>query len=199
MTEEKIEGICLQAIPYLEKGRILKVFTLQSGLTTLFWKKGAAPLSPFCHAECVVKKGKGEMHTLVEASLLDPFLEMRNSYASLIKAGKIAKDLLRSQLLGKSTPALYLLLLSYFKKIGTFSNPAILSTSFQLKLLLHEGLLLLEKEYLPLFDQEEFLIMKNLGCLPTFSQLSQVLLPTALEEKIDRFFQKQIVTVGEQV
>jgi recombinational DNA repair protein (RecF pathway) len=55
----------------------------------------------------------------------------------------MAKDLLSTQFPGKKSPALYTLFSAYLKKLPSV-KPDILSASFRLKLLQHEGLLSLD-------------------------------------------------------
>jgi len=141
--EIKSQGILLQAIPYLGKSRILKVFTEDFGLISMMAKK-PTPAAPFCIAEWVYRKKQSEIFALLESSLTDNLLTLRESYAALRAAGSIAHDLIRTQMPGKNAPNLYRLLTSYFQKIPNFRNPEILAASFRLKLLLHEGLLALQ-------------------------------------------------------
>ena len=146
MTEEKSAGLLLQTIPYLGSGRILKVFTGQAGLISLFTKKKnlGSMASPFCIGEWVYKKGQRDLYSLKDASLLDPLLGLRQSFAAISAAGSIAQDILKSQMPDEAAAPLYELACSYFKKLSEFTQPEILSTSFRLKLLLHEGLLSLK-------------------------------------------------------
>lgn len=215
--EEKIRGVCLQAIPYLGKGRILKLFTPEAGLLTLMSKKPSlAALSPFCIAECVYKKKQSEIYTLIDGSILDSLLGIRQSYSALTAAGAIAQDLLRSQLPNKAAPGLYALLCSYFKNLPQFENPAILSASFRLKYLLHEGLLALEDEcarcagqasVLMLgesvcrlhaslasfaFDKEEWHTIRQLAFSRQFSLLQQIDLSTSLHNAIGALFEERL-------
>lgn len=147
--EETTEGILLQTIPYLGNTRILKVFTQKSGLET-FLAKGVNKKSwtlfttPFCLAEWVVRPSKSEMATLIDASLLDSLSELKNDYTVLFFAGQIAKSLLSFQLPKKKSAELYTLLYAYFKKLSLFEDPEVLVASFQLKILLWEGLLSLQ-------------------------------------------------------
>lgn len=142
---DKTPGILLQAIPYLGRQKILKVFTPGEGLLSLMAKSAkpswTALTSPFCIAEWVYRKGQKEIHALQDGSLLDSLLELRQNYEALTAAGAIAQDLLKTQLPGKQAPALYELLTAYLKKLAQFPKPAHLAASFRLKLLLHEGLL----------------------------------------------------------
>ncbi len=148
MTEEKTSGVLLQAIPYLGRKRILKIFTPDGGLITLMAKASlsSACAAPFCIAEWVYRKGQREIHTLQDASLIDGLLDLKKDFATLSAAGSMAQDLLRSQLPGKKGNALYTLLCACLAKLPTFANPQILAASFRLKLLLHEGLLSLQPE-----------------------------------------------------
>lgn len=148
MTEEKSPGVLLQAIPYLGRKRILKVFTPEGGLITLMAKASlsSAFSAPFCIAEWVYRKGSREIHSLQEASLIDSLLDLKKDFATLSAAGSMAQDLLRSQLPGKKGNALYTLLCACLSKLPAFANPQILAASFRLKLLLHEGLLSLSPD-----------------------------------------------------
>lgn len=148
MSEAKSQGLLLQAIPYLGTGRILKVFSREAGLISLFTKKKTlgSLASPFCIGEWIYRKRPGgDLYTLQDASLIDPLLGLRHSFHCLSAAGLMAQDILKSQLPIETSPALYDLLCSYFKQLHSFLHPEILSTSFRLKLLLHEGLLSLTK------------------------------------------------------
>ena len=138
---EKHDGILLQAIPYLGNRRILKIFTAQAGLLTFMSRlKQTALTSPFCRAEWVIPKSpKGEIFPLKDASLIDPLLDLRKSFAILSAAGKIAQDLLKSQLPRKNTQGLYELTLACLRELPR--NPLAIAQSFRLKLLQLEGLL----------------------------------------------------------
>lgn len=137
MREEKTQGILLQLTPYLGRKKILKVFTRDSGLISLFAK--STHLSPFCIAEWVYHKGVKEIYSLKDTTLLDPLLPLRDSYATLSAAGSMAQDLLRTQFPDKKTPELFDLACLYLKHLP--SNPTIFAASFRLKLLFYEGLL----------------------------------------------------------
>lgn len=140
--EEKSRGILLASIPYLGKKRILKVFTAESGLISLITHSSQkAPFTaPFCAAEWVYRKSEKEIFPLLDATLLDPFSDLRQSYEIVSAAGSMANDLLRFQLPAKSSHILYDLLFAYFKRLATSSNLFSLTGSFRLKLLLQDGL-----------------------------------------------------------
>src|SRR5579872_3102021 len=121
MNWEKQEGILLQTIPYLGNHRILKIFSSDGGLISLMVKhvsaKKAAYTDPFCKAEWIYRKHTGDIYLLKDATLLDPFLEIRAKYESIIAAGSMANDLLRSQLPQKRSQGLYELLLACLKHL----------------------------------------------------------------------------------
>jgi DNA repair protein RecO len=129
-------GLLLQAIPYLGKKLILKVFTPEQGLISFFAQE--SKLAPFCLAEWIYRKTEKEIHSIQDSSLIDPLLELRESYPSLSAAGSIAKDLLRTQMPDKKAPELFLLAHLYFTNLHT--SPELFAASFRLKLLFYEGL-----------------------------------------------------------
>ena len=176
-------GLLLQSIPYLGQKKILKIFTPEHGLVSLF--ATTTKLSPFCLAEWVYRKSNKEIHTLQDTTLLDPLLELRTNYNTLTAAGAIAQDLLRTQLPGKSAPDLYALTCLYLKKLPT--NPHIFAASFRLKLLLHEGLLSTEPE--PSFTPTEWEQLEILAFARQFSLIQEQ--TTAPVRKIELLFDER--------
>jgi DNA repair protein RecO len=212
----KSQGILLQAIPFLGKGRIFKVFAEDAGLITLMAKKPTlAQFSPFCIAEWIYRKKQSEMVALRDASLIDSLLELRQSYGALTAAGSMAKDLLRTQLPERPSPGLYSLLASYLKKTALFEHPGVLAASFRMKLLLHEGLLALQEgcahcsreanslaqgESVCLahtspfaigFSSSEWQILLRLAFARQFSLLQEIDGPPELFEKIATLFEER--------
>jgi len=212
----KSQGILLQAIPFLGKGRVFKVFTGDAGLITLMAKKPTQALfSPFCIAEWVYRKKQSEMVALTEASLIDSLLDLRQSYGALTAAGSMAKDLLRTQLPEKSSPGLYSLLCSYFKKIVVFERPESLAASFRVKHPLPDGLLALQNSCAYCDREASFLaqgesvcaahaspfaigltpaewqILHRLAFARQFSLLQEIDAPLALNEKISALFEER--------
>lgn len=181
MTEEKTQGLLLQSIPYLGKKKILKVLTPQ-GLLTLMAK--STSLTPFCIAEWVYRKTQKEIFSLVDSTLLDPLLHLRESYSLLSTAGSMAQALLRTQLPNK--PAPFALACAYLKKLPL--NPPILSASFTLKLLLHEGLLSSEAD--PFFTPVEWEQAASLAFATQFSALTP--LTAAPFDKIRLLFEERL-------
>lgn len=177
-------GLLLQSIPYLGQKKILKIFTPEQGLISLF--ATTTKLAPFCLAEWVYRKSSKEIHTLQDSTLLDPLLELRSDYNTLTAAGLIAQDLLRTQLPGKHAPDLYALTCLYLKKLPT--NPQMFAASFRLKLLLHEGLLSSDPD--PSFTPSEWEQVHTLAFARQFSLIQEQ--PTAPLKKIALLFDERL-------
>lgn len=185
MHEKKIEGLLLQTIPYLGNQKILKVLTPEEGLLTLMSKKKSLePLTqPFLIAEWVYRRGKGEIHSLVDATLLNDLADLRKDYTILATAGQIAQDLLKTQWPEKPGSGPYLLATSFLQKISL--NPETLLASFRLKLLLHDGHI--GEETHP-FSQQEQEIVHQLTIARQFSFLQNLKIEKSLQEKIEKLF-----------
>jgi len=215
---EKQEGVLLQSIPYLGNHRILKIFTPEAGLLTLMAKhvraKNAAHTNPFCRSEWVYRKSQGDIYPIKDATLLDPLDELRKDYQTLIAAGSIANDLLRSQLSHRPAKILYELLIASLKHLPR--NPLAIAQSFRLKLLQFEGLVHLRPHctlcgnpsvYLSRgeclcghhaspgslsFDREEWEQLMTLGLGRRFSEFDSIRLLSSFIEKTDRLFLERI-------
>ena len=140
---ERTDGLLLHSIPYLGQQRILKVLTPETGLLSFLAKKSIVPIftTPFVYAEWIYEKNNREIYPLRDASLLDELSGLKQNYPHLSAAGKIAQDLLRTQLPNKSCPELFALALACLRKLPLFQEPEILLAMFRLKLLSLEGLL----------------------------------------------------------
>ncbi len=147
MEKKKVDGILLFAHSYLERKKILKIFT-SDGLLSLFAKKTtlSSLYTPFIIGEWIYEKKNKELLPLVDASIINDLSDLRQTYETLFAAGQIADALLKSQLSQKPSPLLYALTIAYFEKLATFEMPQNLVASFRLKLLLHEGLLNLQNK-----------------------------------------------------
>ncbi|MBF8263423.1 MAG: putative repair protein recO [Parachlamydiales bacterium] len=215
---DRHEGILLQTIPYLGSHRILKIFTPDAGLISLMAKhiktNNAAVTTPFCRAEWVYRKSIGEIHPLKDFAMLDPLQELRESYNIISSAGSIARDLLRSQLPGRSAKSLYELLIASFRHLKT--NPAAIALSFRLKLLQFEGLIRLEPHCMrcgaaanhlsggeslcasharpPSFalDDPEWGLLLKLGLGRRFSEFAALQPTPAFADITDRLFSERI-------
>lgn len=218
MQEEKTEGIVLKAMDYKERHRIITLFTPQ-GLMSLIVRgisrKNARLLSlttPFCLGEYLYRKGSSELMGFRDGSIIDDHLGLRQELKSLQVAGALANAILTSQMPGKSAPSLYALYKSYHKQIPHFSDPHILLASFYLKLLKHEGLLMLrsQEETSSVFCESESLysmkdalsefhfsavdwaLLLTLDEAQQFSALKGLQLSPLLSQKIATLFQSRI-------
>lgn len=142
------QGLLLHSLPYLESHRILKIFTPDQGLITLMARFAASKKSrmsalstPFLLGEWVYAQDKREIHLLKDGTIYEDFAQLKDDYESLLAAGQIAQDLLKTQMPGKEAPLLFNLAASFFRRLPQAPNPAMLAASFRLKLLALEGLI----------------------------------------------------------
>lgn len=223
MQTEKIEGIVLRSQDYKESHRIITLFTPE-GLISLIVRgisrKNTRLLSlttPFCNAEYHFHKGRGELLSFRDGTLLDDHLSLRHSLKSLQLAGSLASAILTSQMAGKPAPALYLLYKAYHKQASHFKDPDTLLASFYLKLLKYEGLLTVSSHCVqcespsPLriyegesfcsqhaqpgsltFSPSEWELLLQLDNSLQFSALSTLTLPPSLSQKINSLFHSHI-------
>lgn len=147
MDIENREGIVLRSQDYKESHRIITLFTpegLMSLIVRGISRKNTRLLSlttPFCHAEYHFRRGRSELLSFRDGTILDDHLNLRHSLQSLQTAGSLAKAILSSQMANKPAPALFLLYKAYHKQAAHFKNLDALLASFYLKLLKYEGLL----------------------------------------------------------
>lgn len=181
--EEKTSGLLLQSFPYLSSHRILKVLTPKAGLVTFMARFGAskkaALTTPFLLADWIYTKDKKEIHTLTDASLVDHFSDLKQTYERLEAAGKIAQDLLRTQLPGKPAEAPFELAVACLRKLAAFAHPEVLAAAFRLKLLILEGL----------FNPAENPLLEQLASAKSFAELAALAPNAELFKKIDCLFE----------
>lgn len=222
MEEQKTRGILLSAIQHLGKKKILKVLTPEAGLVSLFVNVNALSslCIPFLLGEWVYHvKTTSDLHLLKDASIVNDLAHLRDDYERLMSAGKIAQMVLSSQQAGKPSPKLYELTLFYLQKLNSFPNPRILTASFCVKLLLHEGLLHCsdtcmscgaptthlsqgesvcslhkEKEAIA-WTEHEWQSLKTLGSARRLVELQGVAWTESLQKKIDLIFSTQFYKV----
>ncbi|SRR5581483_3103252 len=219
MQTEKIEGIVLRSQDYKESHRIITLFTPE-GLVSLIVRgisrKNTRLLTlttPFCNAEYHFRKGRGELLSFHDGTLLDDHLTLRHSLKSLQLAGSLASAILASQMPGKPAPALYLLYKAYHKQASHFKDSDTLLASFYLKLLKYEGLLTISSHCVEcenpsplriyngesfcshhaspgslIFSPLEWELLLQLDNSLQFSALSGLTLPSSLSQKIGTLF-----------
>ncbi len=194
MIEEKgllkSEAIVLRSFDYKENERIVTLFTENAGLISIIIK-GITPkkssyltlATPFCRGEYVYIKSKSDLYRFYDGTILDDHLLLRLNLSHLKAAGNLTNALLHSQLPGKSSPLLYLLLKKYLQQVVHFENPVPLVCSFFLKLMKHEGVLHLEEN--PFFIPEEKELCVTLLSSPQFTALKTLEVNVKLKEKIE--------------
>ena len=93
--EEKLSGIVLSGVSFGENDKILNIFTLEKGVVSAKIKgvkKAGAKLKfasePFCFAEFVFSV-RGDMRTVIGASLIDSFYPLREDIFKFFAGGTI--------------------------------------------------------------------------------------------------------------
>lgn len=225
MTEEKLKAIVLRAVPFKDRQSILTLISEEKGLISMIVKGLSkknphliASINPLCEAEFVFIEGRTELLRCKEASVIDTHLSLREKYSYLELGMRFAKVLLDTQYPGKPSPSLYALFSSFLKQISAFDAalPA-LSCSFLLKVLKHEGLLMLDTECsvcsedhgmylwgrdfyckrhkpkgsLP-FAHDEWQRVACLAHASSFQTVKQIPADKRFQEKIETYFQERI-------
>jgi DNA repair protein RecO (recombination protein O) len=223
MEEEKTEGIVLRTQDYKECHRIITLYTPQ-GMTSLMVhgisRKNTHLLTlttPFCHGEYVYRKGRTDLPSFRDGSILGDGMILRQKLTFLQTAGALANAILTSQMPGKASPALYLLYRSCHQQVPLFPHPGALLASFYLKLLKHEGLLTIstrcsvcDSSPLVLYEGESFCsrhsppeegirflpqeweLLLALSDAREFSSLKKLSVPSPLLHKITALFQSRL-------
>jgi len=148
MEYQKTEGIILHLIPFGDSHQIVILFTLHAGLMKVMCYGSRSSKSKWhglCRAltqvEIIYREKNSEIYECRDLTLIHSFDNLKQEYQQLEAACDLLYCLNRSQLVGKTAPKLYALLIYYLSKISQIHEPWILSLSFRLKLLRHDGLL----------------------------------------------------------
>jgi DNA repair protein RecO (recombination protein O) len=190
MQTHRTEGIILQATRFQDFDQIVTLFTPGEGLVK-FMVKGAlnpklgkaALTAPFSRVECVYTKGKSELYSCREISMLNAHLSLRENVLVMEASFDLLQAIYATQLPCKPAPELYKLLLIYLEKLPLIPDPKVLAASFRLKTLRHEGLLTLET-----FGENERELLYLLSTSRSYSQLASLTLSPTLYQKVRRFF-----------
>lgn len=150
-TLHKADGIILKSIDYGDYDKILTVFTASEGVVSLIvkgarrqGKHGAMPLSPLLEAEFLyAPKTSGSLFRCKEITPKNHFLFLREEIEKLEAACNMAMAISRTQLPCQPAPLLFQLLRCYIQQLKECPAPQNILSSFRLKLLRHEGLLML--------------------------------------------------------
>lgn len=140
------EAIVLKSIDFRDHEKMLILLSARHGVISAIVKH-LSPKDLLKHSLCSplsrglyhLKRKTSEVFQIVHGSLIDPHLELRSQYLPLKSALEMLQITLRSQMPGKTVPALYQLLIVYLKELKKTPYPRALLMSFYLKLLKHEG------------------------------------------------------------
>jgi DNA repair protein RecO (recombination protein O) len=218
MTIYRIEGIILQLKKYAEHDLILSVFTSGYGIIKLFLKgqpqQKPPSIAPLTYAEFVYRENKSDLHSCNEVSPINTHPELRKNSNVLEAALDLVKALIDSQLDCKPAPDLYSLFLSYLEKLPSIPDPRTLAMSFRLKILQHEGLLLIDSycaacgtpltehymrgsesyciqhasPHFCIFSSDEVLLLKKLAFTRSFKELFSIKIPLDFTKKVCQIF-----------
>lgn len=143
------EGIVVKVIPFRDYDQILAIFTREAGMIKVLQKgsrskkrgvRGVQGLCmPLTRVEIVYKEKKGEIFSCHELAHLGSYQALRHELSHLNAACDLLQVVYQTQLVGKPAPQLFALLKLYLDKMPFISSPCLLTTSFRLKLLKHEG------------------------------------------------------------
>lgn len=140
------EGVILRAIPFRDHDHILSLFTRDVGLMKILYRgsrtsKGSKKCvcTPLSKVEVIYQEKRGEIFSCREMHSLDLFPDLRKNLHFLEVGCDLLHVISAAQMPGKASPSLYDLLLFYLKKIPFAAYPWVLSASFRMKMLLHEG------------------------------------------------------------
>lgn len=225
MIEKKLHAIVLKAIPFKDRQSILTLLSEEEGITSMIVKglskkkpQLMACINPLSQVEFLYLQTRSNILLCKEASMIDAHLFLREKYSFLQMSIGLIQMVLDTQYPGKSSPSLYHLLSCYLKQIPSFASllPT-LEASFLLKLMKHEGVLLLQplcsicksSQELYLFDTDlfcrahkkdpsthfssiEWRVMQALSSVRSFDLLKELTISEALLEKIKIYFRSQM-------
>ncbi len=227
MQLEQTEGIVMQVTPFQDADAIYTVYTpsmgvakfvMKYGLSSRMRSKGAPTV--LTKAEFIFRRGKSDLLSCKEATILEAYPRIRDSLDRMESAGQMLIALRQCQPPGKDSPILYQLLNIYLEKLSEVEDPRILAASFKLKILRYEGLLAYSDlctsckgtfadfnfcdgeffcpQHQPkgsnYFDQEESKMFFVLGLSQSLNDLKTLALTNILEGKINAIFEEFIRT-----
>lgn len=164
------QGIILQAFARNERDLVLHTFTQNSGLVKIFIKNGrsgkqANNYSPFYELNWVLSRQRGEFYFPKESQLTTQNLHLRKNFALLKAASAMTKAVELTHPFWKPAPNIYQLLGRYLAHLTSQQFSAHMILSFYLKLLLHEGLLLLDSQCIHCHEKTNNLFLISEGSI----------------------------------
>lgn len=180
--ELRSEGIILYVVPFQDRHEIATVFGAEGKLSLIRkWGRSSkkAPLSPLTRCEFVYRPGTGDISNLSEITVLDAYLPLRASLDLLESAMECLSIINKTQQVNQKSDKLYLMLTLFLENLPKAKDPRTIVTTFYLKVLLHEGLLPLEKLSLE---------MAQLTASRSLSELSSIQMPPEVYQQTKALF-----------
>lgn len=189
-----MKGFVIKTFPYQETGKIVHIYTEEEGLVSLLVKRISEKnihlrniLSPLSQSDFQITKRKSDLYYYQDATLIDPYLELRRDFDKLEVGGEIARLILKTQVHARATPILYSLLVSFLHAMKKTPKPKNYLIAFILKLMRIEGILPLEKEDFPIdITQKEWEDLSELAYATSHDVIAQINLPTTTLDKITK-------------
>lgn len=198
MQQDHSKAIVLRSFPFKENQKIVTVFSEHFGILSILVKGISSKKSSihslcelFCEGEFVFSKGRSNLNQLMDGSLLNLHLPLRDKLSYLKTAASMTNVLLKSQCPETPAPHLYALLSAFLKQIPMFSIQETLLGCFYLKLLKHEGIY--EKEhFLSFILPEEKELLFKICNIQSFKALKELKLNGALFCLLEKSFFQEI-------
>lgn len=144
----KLEGIVLKQIPFKETDRIVTLYSKEQGVLQFIVKRLSQKnlqkvnlVSPLCYGEYHLRGKEQSLLQLIDGSIYNLHLPIRENSKRLQASMKILQLLLSTQVQNKPSALLFQLVKSYLSQMTKTPHVEELLLSFHLKLLKHEGLI----------------------------------------------------------
>ncbi len=191
-----MKGVVLKTIPYQDSGRIVQLYTEECGLISLLIKRLSPKnthlqniISPLSFSDYQLVKSKNDLYYLQDATLIDPFIELRRNLDRLMSAQVMINMLLKSQSNTRASTPLFKLFVNYLKALKETQNPKNYALSFACKILRVEGVFPLDKEDIGYpFKDDEWEALTELAYATSHDAISEIKLPHKIEEKFYSIF-----------
>lgn len=138
---ERTEGLVIKCKDYSETSQLVWLYTRDFGKIKVIAKgsRKKSKIDLFNLCEIVFYKGKGELHTLKECSVLDAFIKIRQDLTRVATASYFAELLDASTGLEDPSSEIYSLVIDVFRWLAEGKNPVFLRYFFEIKLMQYSG------------------------------------------------------------
>lgn len=195
MEQLTTEGVIVSATPFQENNRIIGLFTPLHGLIKIvvkgaFSKKMGmgASTSPLAHIEANCSRGKSDLYSCGDLTVINSHPKLRQNLLSLEAACDIAQAITATQQPESPSPELYQLLLAYLARLSTAENPRAIAASFHLKTLRFEGLLEVATQSDERFSSEERALINLLAYSRNFDEIAAQPVDSERNRQIKSYF-----------